>query len=601
MIDYDALRTLPELFFSQVAHYDRAPYMWAKRDGAWRSMTWQEVADRVAALAQALRGLGIESGDRVALVAENRPEWTIADLAVMTAGAVTVPAYTTNTVESHRHVLEDSGARLAVVSSARLAERLLPACRQAGITRIVSMEPLANAPEGIEVLDFHALVAENAGPEAREAAEKRGREPARDHLACIIYTSGTGGVPAGVKLSHGNILCNVMGAHDFLLTLPGLEDGKELFLSFLPLSHSYEHTVGQFVPISIGAQVFYAEGLDRLIANIEEVRPTIMTAVPRLYETIRGRILHGAAKAGGLKEKLLHKAVEIGSRRYEDPARLGLGDRLLDPLLDRLVRAKVQQRFGGRLKAFVSGGAPLNYEVGLFFTALGVRVLQGYGQTEAAPVVSVNRPDNNKLWTVGPPLKGVDVEIAADGEILVRGELVMLGYWNRPEQTAATVVDGWLHTGDVGALDEEGCLMITDRKKDIIVNSGGDNISPQRVEGILCLEPEIQQAMVIGDKRPHLVALVTPDPDWARQWADAHGADSAAIEDLAENDAFRHAIDEAVSRANKKLSTIERVRRFTLTRAPFTVDNGMLTPSMKTRRHVVLEAYGEALERLYGG
>ncbi len=519
----------------------------------------------------------------------------------MVAQGITVPAYTTNTIDNHVHVLSDSGASIAIVSNASLAQRLLPACETVGIETVIAMEPLGEAvPDGIAVHDFEALIEGHAGEAAMARARERALAPKREDMACIIYTSGTGGAPTGVMLSHGNMICNVMGADHFLRGLPGLKEGEEVFLSFLPLSHSYEHTVGQFIPMAIGAKVYHAEGLDKLIQNIAEVRPTIMTAVPRLYESIRGRILHGAAQAGGMKEKLLHKAADIGARRYDDPASLGLGDRLIDPLLNKLVRRKVRERFGGRLKAFVSGGAPLNPDVGKFFIALGMQVLQGYGQTESAPVVSVNLPERNKLDTVGPPLKGVEVKIAEDGEILVRGELVMLGYWNQPEKTAETVKDGWLHTGDIGELDADGYLKITDRKKDIIVNSGGDNISPQRVEGVLCLQPEVGQAMVYGDKRPHLVALVVPEPEWLKGWAKEQGKPGQDLAALRDDPDLHKMLMAAVDRSNMELSVIEKVRRIVLPDEPFTIDNAMLTPSMKIRRHVIKQVFHDRLEGLYG-
>ena len=300
MIDYDALRTLPELFFSQADKYRDQPYLSAKQGGVWQSESWSEVADRVAAFAAGLESLGLKSGERVVLVAENRPEWTIADLAIMVAQGVTVPTYTTNTIDNHLHVLSDSGASLVIVSTNALAKRLLPACKRAGIKTVIAMEPLHEVPDGITVHDFTSLEDQHRSADALARAKENAVVPKRDEMACIIYTSGTGGLPTGVMLSHGNMMCNVMGADHFLRSLPGLREGEEVFLSFLPLSHSYEHTVGQFIPMAIGAQVYYAEGLDKLIQNIAEVRPTMMTAVPRLYESIRGRILHGAAQAGGL-------------------------------------------------------------------------------------------------------------------------------------------------------------------------------------------------------------------------------------------------------------------------------------------------------------
>ena len=362
----------------------------------------------------------------------------------------------------------------------------------------------------------------------------------------------------------------------------GLEN--EVFLSFLPLSHSYEHMAGQFFPMSIGAEIYYAQGVETLAANMLEARPTIMTAVPRLYETLHQRITMGVRKSGGAKEKLFNLAVELGSRRFRDPGSLSLKERLVDWALDNLVRSKVRARFGGRLKALVSGGAPLNPAIGLFFTALGLLILQGYGQTETSPSVSVNRPSDMKLHTVGPPLKGVEVKIADDGEILVRGDLVMQGYWRNEEATRETIRDGWVHTGDIGIIDEDGHLRITDRKKDIIVNSGGDNLSPQRIEGILTIEPEIAQAMVHGDKHPHLVALLVPDADWLA----GLGGETA-----------EKVLGPVLERVNASLSSIEKVRRFILAAEPFTTDNGLLTPTLKIRRHKIKEIYGDDLEALY--
>ncbi len=416
----------------------------------------------------------------------------------------------------------------------------------------------------------------------------------RSDLACLIYTSGTGGTPKGVMLSHGSIIVNCMGAYTLLLEL-GL--GQERFLSFLPLSHAYEHTGGQFFPISLGAEIFYAEGMDQLGANMAEASPTIMTAVPRLYEVMRMRILSGVDRAGGTKAKLFHRAVALGTKRYEGE-RLTILEWVENHILTLLVRRKVAKRFGGRLKALVSGGAPLNYDVGTFFVALGVRLLQGYGQTEAGPVISCNQPSRIRLRSVGPPMKGVEVRIADDGEILVKGELVMLGYWNDPASTATAIRDGWLHTGDIGVIDEDGCIRITDRKKDLIVNSGGDNVSPQRVEGYLTLQPEIAQAMVYGDRRPHLVGLLVPAADAALAWAKEHGKPTD-LETLVADPDFRKFISEAIDRVNRDLSQIEKVRRFALIADAFTVNNEMATPTLKIRRHAILAKYGKMLHDLY--
>jgi len=591
-MDFKALTSLTEMFFQTAERMGDKPFLWRKIDKEWQSLTWTEVSQAVVQVAHGLKALGLKPNDRVLLVAENRPEWLIADLAIMAAGGITVPAYTTNTVHDHLHLLNNSGARLAIVSTRPLAERLLTAALQADHQpTVISIEPLGLTQNpGIELRQWQDLLALGAAHDVATPPVS----PARSDTACVIYTSGTGGAPKGVMLSHGAIISNCMGAYHLLEEI-GLED--QVFLCFLPLSHSYEHTAGQFFPIAIAAQIYYSEGIEYLGSNMAEVRPTIMTAVPRLYEMMRGRILKGIEKTGGLKAKLFFLALDLGAKRIEGQ-RLNAVQKLLDRLLDLLVRRKVAARFGGRLKAMVSGGAPLNYDVGLFFTALGVRILQGYGQTESAPLISCNPPSKVKLRCVGPAVRGVEARIAEDGEICVRGELVMQGYWNDAEATAAVIKDGWLHTGDIGVIDEDNYIRITDRKKDILVNSGGDNISPQRIEGFLTLQPEIAQAMAYGDRRPHLVALLVPDADHAAAWAQSHGK-PPELETLISDPDFRQHVAQAVDRVNRTLSPIEKVRRFHLIAEAFTVDNEMSTPTLKIRRHVINARYGADLTARY--
>jgi long-chain acyl-CoA synthetase len=595
-MDYQALRSLPEMFFQQAARLSGNPFLWRKEDGAYRPLSYGDAGRQVSLLARGLIDLGVAPGDRVALVAENRPEWLIADHAIMAAGAITVPAFTTNTAADHQHVLTHSGATGVIISGKAIARRLLPAAIESPELRfIVSMEPLDLAQEPpVQMIGWSQMLAQGAKRPESEVDERIALLK-RSDPCCFIYTSGTGGTPKGVVLTHGSILSN-LGGCERLLAEFGL--GEEVFLSFLPLSHSYEHTAGQFLPVSLGAQIYYAESVDRLLDNLAEARPTLMLAVPRLYEVMHQRITRATEKSSGLRRRLFELAVALGRQRYERPRSLSLLQRLQDVVVERLVRDKVRRRFGGRLKAMISGGAALNTEIGLFFTALGIRLLQGYGQTETSPIVSVNPPHKVKLHTVGPPLDGTEVAIAADGEILVRGESVMQGYWRDPAATAAAIRDGWLHTGDMGTLDEDGYLQITDRKKDIIVVSGGDNISPARIEGFLCLEPEIGQAMVYGDKRPHLVALLVPEAEFLARWS--RGAGKAGdLSALAEDADLLRALGAAVDRVNVKLSPIERIRRFAVAPEPFTTDNAMLTPSLKIRRHVIRERYGDMLARLY--
>jgi long-chain acyl-CoA synthetase len=584
------------MFFSQSERRARKPFLWIKREDRYRQISWMAAAADVRRLARGLRRLGVARGDRVALVGENRPEWIIADLAIMSAGAITVPGYVTNTVEDHRYVFSDSGAKAVIVSKANLGPRVLAAANQVqSMQTVIAIEPAAGQASAVDLLSWEEVLARGEGiPDEIDATVEA---ITRDDIACLIYTSGTGGVPKGVMTSHRNILSNCRGAY-LLLEILGL--GEEVFLSFLPLSHSYEHTAGMMFPISLGAEIYFAESADTLAVNMREARPTIMTAVPRLYETLFDRIRLRIDRQGRFARKLFDDAVRIGGKRARGEA-LSPGERLVDPLLDRLVRAKIRRRFGGRLKAMVSGGAPLNPEIGSFFLALGINLLQGYGQTEAAPVISCNPPSRIKIDTVGLPLEGVRVRFADDGEILVRGDNVMRGYWNDPEGTEKALVDGWLHTGDVGNVDADGYISITDRKRDFIKTSGGEMISPARVEGYLTLTPEIAQAMVFGDRRPYLVAVIVPSAELAALHAPGDPVEETNLAALASDPEFVKAIGAAVARVNRRLAPAERVRRFLIANEPFAIANGQLTPTLKIRRHAIREAYGAALDALYDG
>jgi long-chain acyl-CoA synthetase len=595
-MDYDNCRSLPAMFFEQAERLGNKPFLWAKRDGRYQPVSWAAAARDARRLALGLISLGIARGDRVALVAENRPEWVIADFAIMSAGAITVPAYVTNTVDDHRHVFATSGAAAVIVSRPPLSARVLAAANQAETVRsVIAIEPAAGQASAVDLLSWGDMLTRADEAPGDIAARVAELEP--DDVACLIFTSGTGGIPKGVMTTHRNILANCRGAYR-LLEMLGL--GDEVFLSFLPLSHSYEHTAGMMFPVSIGAQIYFAEGAETLSVNLLEARPTIMTAVPRLYETMHRRITRGIERKGKMARNMFGKAVEIGRKRAAHE-RLSAAERALDPLLDRVVRAQVRRRFGGRLKAMVSGGASLNPEIGSFFVALGVRLLQGYGQTEAAPVIACNTPTRIKIDTVGPPLDGATVRIAEDGEILVAGDNVMKGYWNDPQATARALIDGWLHTGDVGRIDDDGYILVTDRKRDFIKNSGGDMISPARVEGYLTLEPEIAQAMVFGERRPYLVAVLVPDAEFSAGFAAENGASEAGPAAFAADPRFTKAIGAAVARVNRGLAPGERVRRFVIASEPFTIANGQMTPTLKVKRHAIGEVYGAAIDALYDG
>ncbi|WP_404479423.1 AMP-dependent synthetase/ligase [Novosphingobium sp. BL-52-GroH] len=599
--DFDRSANVVSLFLSRADALGDAPMLRAKRDGQWHAISWAEAARRVCLLAASLRRLGLNAGERVVIVAENRPEWCLADFAVMAAGCVTVPTYTTNTTRDHIHILENSGARAAIVSTAKLGRALLPAIVQTDMCRhVVGMEPLVPMQGGAYETHLWDELLEGDAAAARAEVDARMAGVGREDLACIIYTSGTGGAPRGVRQHHGMLLSNVAGAAQIIEQDFGWDQGpekREIFLSFLPLSHAYEHTGGQLLPIGLGGEIYYSEGLDKLAANIEEVRPTVMVVVPRLFEVLRTRIMRQIEKQGAVANRLMEWAVAGGMRRQNGKRRLT--DFPLDLLIERTLRPKVRARFGGRIKALVSGGAPLNPEIGVFFDAMGLTLLQGYGQTEAGPIISCNRPAAGvKFDTVGPPLRGSEVRIAPDGEILVRGELVMAGYWENEAASANVLKDGWLHTGDIGHFDAKGRIAITDRKKDMIVNDKGDNVSPQKVESMLTLQPEIAQAMVSGDRRPYVVGLVVPDADWALQWARDNG-ETFDFRKLQNLPVFRTAIRSAIDRVNADLSVIEKVRQFTFADEPFSIENEEMTPSLKIRRHKLKERYGARLDTLY--
>ena len=547
---------LATMMFDRARRWGPRPMLRHHEAGTWHTVSWAAFARRTASVARGLRAAGVQAGDRVLLVSDSRPEVPIVEVALMAIRAVPVPGYTTNTPEDHAHLLLDSGARVAIASSVALAERILQGAKLVGgLDTLFCMEPGAGVP-------FGPLQDDAAGPEdiAQEAA---GIPPGA--LACLIYTSGTSGLPRGVMLPHRAILSNIKGVAG--LAEP-LRLNEATYLSYLPLSHSYEHTVGQFMLTAFGATIAYGRGVEHLVADMASIRPTILTVVPRILEVSRSRLLLQMARETPFKRRLFDRALAIGLRRLDGT--LTFADRLIDPALNTLVRSKVRARFGGRLRALVSGGARLDPEVGRFFEALGLPVLQGYGQTEAGPVVSVNPPGAARNRSVGVPLNGVQVRIAEDGEILVRGDLVMDGYWNQPDATAGALQAGWLHTGDVGVL-EDGYLTITDRKKDIIVLSGGDNVSPSRIEGLLMAEAEIAQAVITGEGQAGLSALVVP--------ADGHDA---------------RTVGAAVARVNAGLSVTERIRRHALV-PPFTIENGLLTPSQKIKRAAVVRMHRDRL------
>ena len=535
-----------------------------------KRFTWSETSSNIYKLAKIIKE-NIVDRDRCLLVSENRPEWLISDIAVMLANGITVPAYTTYTENDYRYLIEDCQPSVIIVSNNEMHDKLKNIIEEKDfIKRVITFEKISSRNYKNKYLDFNSIIESNLS----ESDKIKNLNLKRTSPACIIYTSGTGGNPKGVILSHGGILNNLEGACEILRPLI---NKRPIFLTWLPLSHSYEHTV-QFAQIAVGAKVFYAEKIEKLLDNISEAKPTIMTAVPRFYQNLYNKINMNMKKQTCLKAKLIKATIFLGKKELLKQ-KMSLSEKLLNFIVNVLVRKKVKKQFGGNLRAFVSGGGALDKEIGEFLNAIGLPTLQGYGLTETSPVVSCNPIQKIKVETVGPPFKGNEVKIAEDGEILVKGENVMLGYWNKKEDTEKVIKDCWLHTGDIGAINpEDGYLKITDRKKDIIVSAGGDNISPAKIENQLSNFLEIDQCMVYGDGKNYLVVLIVPNKEFKGQ---------------------KEKISEIINKTNKNLTLVEKIKKFYLINENFSIENGLLTPTMKVKRNKVVEKYKNILENLY--
>ena len=532
-----------------------------------KNYTWNDTYLNIKIFSNEIKKY-LSKGDRCLLISENRPEWLISDLSIMAAEAITVPAYTTYVEKDYEYILNDCNPSILIVSNNEQFKKIKSILKGKKIKKIFSFEKLDEIAEN-EYININNLIKNKVFQDTELSFSLK-----RDDTACIIYTSGTQGNPKGVMLSHGGILSNCEGAMDFLN--PIIQKKQTKFLTWLPLSHSYEHTV-QFVQIAVEARVYYAEGVDKLIKNMGECSPDIMTAVPRFYQNLYQKLKASFNNAKGIKKILIDKTVEIGLKKIKK-MKTNYFEILLDILLDKLVRKKIKAEFGGSLKTFVSGGGALDKEVGYFLNAIGLPTLQGYGLTETSPVVSCNPINDIRIETVGIPFKGIEVKIAEDGEILVKGENVMNGYWNNTEETKKVLKNGWLYTGDVGTF-ENNYLRITDRKKDIIITPGGDNISPIKVENEITNSKYFDQAVVYGDNKPYLVALLVLNNE---------------IKNINNNE-----INKEIENINKNLSKIEKIKKYFLINETFSIENGMLTPTLKLKKFKIIHKYKNSFENLY--
>ena len=563
-------QNLPELFFSKSKENLKNQHLLKINNNTNQieSWTWSNTYSSVNKIYQFILSQNLEKNERILLVSENRPEWMAADIAIMSNQLIAVPNYITYTSRDFEHILNDSKPKGLIVSNKTLLDTVLIAAKKINfeLQFIICFDQFENT--NIPNLTFYDDLIEDPSIEPNKYQSIQRRDP-----ASIIYTSGTQGLPKGVILSHGGILSNCEGAYELLQTL---KSPDLTFLTWLPLSHSYEHVV-QFVTLMMEAKVFYNKSIETLLPTIKIAKPHIMTAVPRFYNNLFAKMQINLNNQSQFKQNLFNSAISLGTKKLHQQ-KLSFIEKILNFLLDKLVRKKVKNNFGGRLEAFVSGGGPLDSRVGEALNALGLKTLQGYGLTETSPVVSCNPLHKVKVETVGPIFPGVEVKLAEDGEILVRGENLMLGYWNNPEVTNKTIINGWLHTGDIGEFDGEGYLKITDRKKDIIVSLGGDNIAPSKLENLLTLSSDIEQACVFGEQKNYIAALIILSAD---------------------SKATKEQIDLYIEKMNADLTQPEKIKRYHIIDEPFTIENNLMTPTMKVRRHEVEKKYSEVINGMF--
>jgi long-chain acyl-CoA synthetase len=592
-------KTLCDLFYESVDTFKKPEHLRYKRDGAWRGISSAELRQAVEEVSMGLRELGVGKGDRVAILSENRPEWALADLGTLTAAAVDAPIYATLTPAQVQYILNDSGAKVAFASNETQARKILDVRDKTPALKHVVLMDEKPLPGTMGLAELRAK-GKAALDKDKDAVRKRASEAKPDDVATLIYTSGTTGDPKGVMLTHGNLVSNVVASKKVFLAL-GTED---VCLSFLPLCHSFERMAGYYLMLYAGTTIAYAESVEKVPENMLEVQPTVMCSVPRLYEKMYARVNEKVAADPESRQKIFRWAIGVGREAFKHRSERtspGLLLRLKLAVADTLVFAKIKARTGGKLKLFVSGGAPLAREIAEFFGAAGLTILEGYGLTETSPVISVNRIEWLKPGSVGLPIEGVEVKIAEDGEILTRGPHVMKGYFNKPEATAEAIdKDGWFHTGDIGVLDKDGFLIITDRKKDILVTSGGKNIAPQPIENRLKTNKYFTEVVMVGNKRNYPAALVVPNFDNLERWAKEKGVAFKDRDDLVGKPEVVDHYKSLIGAMTTDLAQFERIKRVAVLPREFTIEAGELTPTLKVKRRVIEDKFKAQIDQMYG-
>ncbi len=577
------MNTLTKLFFENSLLYQNKTLFGFKKDGEWSHISWNEASNLVQDLSVGLHEIGVRKNDKISIIAENSYKWCVVDLAIISLGAITVPGYTTSNEDEIFYLLSHSEASVVFLNSKLLStiENILPKLDK--IKHIVCIDEVKSTKLNMTINSFDNLIGKGSKSLSKSSfKEDTLHKVKEDDVVSIIYTSGTSSKPKGVMLTHKSIISNILGANELVKELE-VKDHK--FLSIIPLSHAYEHTAGFFLPILIGAEIFFNENRDQIVNDLLSVKPSLMTAVPRLYEVLHKKINKQLSNQSKVTQKLFFKTIELGTKKFEKHELLFI-EKLQDFALDKLVRKKIQKKFGGNLKAFISGGAALNEQVGLFFQSLGINILQGYGQTECSPLISCNPIHNIKINSVGRVIKGIDIKLSKHNEILVKGNSLMKGYWKDKKNTNNTIIDGWLHTGDLGSIDEDGYLYISGRINEMIVNSGGENIAPVPIENLLMSYDEIEQALVCGHNRPFLISVLIPNETLLK-------ANRSNVNKMKTD------FQNIINNVNKQLSQNKKIRKFILSDKLFSIENSQLTPTLKMKRRVIEAFYKDEIESLY--
>lgn len=580
------MNNLPQIFFKNSLSFRDRNLFGFKKDGEWEHVSWTKTSDLILSLASGLNEIGVKKNDKISIIADNSYKWCVIDLAIISLGSITVPGYTTSNEEEISYLLSHSETSIIFINYKLLSliEKILPTLNN--IKYVICVDEITKSKKfkfKQKFYTYNDLIKLGSKIKNKQKLIQNSIQKIKKHdVACIIYTSGTSSLPKGVMLTHGSIMSNIIGANELVKELKAK---NHKFLSIIPLSHAYEHTAGFFLPIYIGAEIYFNVNRDQIVNDLLSVQPTLMTAVPRLYEVLYKKINNQLLNQNKIVQKLFSKTIELGTKKFKGYD-LNLIENFQNYILEKIIRKKFQKKFGGNLQAFISGGAALNEQIGLFFHSLGINILQGYGQTECSPLISCNPINKIKIDTVGIPIKGLEVKLSKVNEIIVRGESLMKGYWNDKNNTNKAIINGWLHTGDLGSIDEDGYIKISGRINEMIVNSGGENIAPVPIENLLLSYEEIEQAMIYGHNRPFLIALIVPNETFLNTNSNTANNLTGYFQNI-------------INHVNEGLSQTKKIRKFIVLDKNFTIENSMLTPTLKIKRYKIYTLYKDKIERLY--